>query len=214
MTHRGIKDSRNPGYNPEPRIQKPKSNAVTFPGRAHVASCAFGALLAVAACNTPIMDAVLDRTVDPESRFGRPVAKQSTYTPTPFVNWETPHVSPIALTPDASRLLAVNTPDNRLEVIQLLDPPTETSGEPFPLGRVVASIPVGLEPVSVRLRSDHEAWVVNHVSDSVSIVDLDAGVVVETLFPGDEPTDVAFAAGRAFVVCSQINRVIVYDLAN
>ena len=32
-----------------------------------------GALLAVAACNTPLMDAVLDRTVDPESRFGRPV---------------------------------------------------------------------------------------------------------------------------------------------
>ena len=32
-----------------------------------------------------------------------------------FVNWESPHVNPLALTPDGATLLAVNTPDNRLE---------------------------------------------------------------------------------------------------
>ncbi|MBL8769693.1 MAG: hypothetical protein JNL94_20145, partial [Planctomycetes bacterium] len=33
-----------------------------------------------------------------------------------FVNWENPHVHPIDLTPDGATLLAVNTPDNRLEL--------------------------------------------------------------------------------------------------
>ena len=79
-----------------------------------------------------------------------------------LVNWETPHVSPLAMTADGLRLLAVNTPDNRLQVFDL------TWGNPVAL----ADIPVGLDPVSVRARSNTEAWVVNHVSDSVSIVDL------------------------------------------
>lgn len=205
---------RDQGFNPKSKIQSPKSPMCPATARGSVMALVTGGLLAIAACNTPLMDAVLDRTVEPESRFGRPVAKQTTYAPTPFVNWETPHVSPIALTQDGSRLLAVNTPDNRLEVIALAPSAIESMSEAGPLGAVLQSIPVGLEPVSVRVRSEREAWVVNHVSDSVSIVDLDAGVVVETLLPGDEPTDVAFAGGRAFVVCSQINRVMVYDLAD
>ncbi len=36
-----------------------------------------------------------------------------------------------------------------------------------------ASVPVGLEPVAVAARTDREVWVVNHLSDSVSIVELD-----------------------------------------
>jgi len=36
----------------------------------------------------------------------------------------------------------------------------------------VASVPVGLEPVSVAARSDGEMWVANHLSDSVSVVDV------------------------------------------
>ncbi len=127
-----------------------------------------------------------------------------TYQPRSFVNWETPHVAPLALTPDRARLLAVNTPDASLEIFEL------AGGTPTLQKRVA----VGLDPVTVRPRTAGEAWVVNHVSDSISIVDLDAGLVVQTLHPGDEPTDVAFAAGRAFVVCSQENRVAVYDLAN
>lgn len=121
-----------------------------------------------------------------------------------FVNWETPHVTPLALTPDGSRLLAVNTPDNRLEVFDL------TSGWPVPL----ISIPVGLDPVSVRARSDAEVWVVNHISDSISVVDLTLGSVVRTIRTLDEPCDVVFAGApqRAFISCSQANQVMVLGL--
>ncbi|NNE06989.1 MAG: T9SS type A sorting domain-containing protein [Gemmatimonadetes bacterium] len=72
-------------------------------------------------------------------------------------------------------------------------------------------IMVGLEPVSVRQRTANEVWVVNHVSDDISIVDLSLGRVVTTLQTGDEPTDVCFANGRAFVVVSQEDRVLVFD---
>ena len=125
-----------------------------------------------------------------------------------LVNWETPHVSPLALTPDGSKLLAVNTPDNRLEVFEL------GSGLPVYAG----SIPVGLDPVSVRVRNAGEAWVVNHVSDTVSVVDLVNFNVRATLATDDEPCDVVFAGvpRRAFVSCSQANTVLVFkplDLA-
>ena len=120
-----------------------------------------------------------------------------------FVNWENPHVHPIDLTPSGDLLLVVNTPDNRLEVFDL------TSGLP----RSLASVPVGLDPVSVRARNDDQAWVVNHVSDSVSVVDLGTMSVIRTLPTLDEPADVVFAGdpARAFVSCSQVNRVMVFD---
>ena len=119
-----------------------------------------------------------------------------------FVNWESPHIAPLDVT-DNGMILAVNTADNRLEVI-----------DPF-LG-VVDSIPVGLDPVSVRARNAIEAWVVNHLSDSISIIDLSTGNVVKTLYPGDEPTDVVFAGTpqRAFVSVSQRNQIAVFDPAN
>ncbi len=125
---------------------------------------------------------------------------------TSFLNWEHPHVSPLALTPNGARLLAVNTPDNRLEVFDV---------SPAGLVRLDA-IAVGLDPVSVRARSDVEAWVVNHVSDTISIVDLISGHVVATLATEDEPADVVFAGNpeRAFVSCSQVNLVQVFDLAD
>ncbi|WP_205519516.1 hypothetical protein [Pyxidicoccus caerfyrddinensis] len=121
-----------------------------------------------------------------------------------FVNWEDPHVHPLELTPDGSRLLAVNTADNRLMVFDL----TSKRGP-----ELVASIPVGLDPVSVRARSNSEAWVVNHISDSVSIVDLRNGYVRATVQTDDEPADVIFAGRpqRAFITCSQVNRVLVVD---
>jgi DNA-binding beta-propeller fold protein YncE len=122
------------------------------------------------------------------------------------VNWETPHVSPLALTPDGSRLLAVNTADNRLEVFDL------ASGTPVAL----AAIAVGLDPVSVRARTNDEVWVVNHISDTVSIVSLAGGAVVATLDTDDEPADVVFAGSPelAYVSCSQANTVLVFDPAN
>ncbi|MFO0972779.1 MAG: hypothetical protein U1A27_04970 [Phycisphaerae bacterium] len=125
---------------------------------------------------------------------------------TGFVNWETPHVSPIAITPGGGRLLVVNTADNRLEVFDI------TGAEPVH----TASIPVGLDPVSVRARTNGEAWVINHVSDSISIVDLPSARVVRTVGAGDEPTDVVFAGSpqRAFVSVSQLNQVRVWDPNN
>lgn len=123
-----------------------------------------------------------------------------------FANWENPHVHPMDMTPDGTKLLAVNTADNRLEVFDV------TSGRPLKLG----SVPVGLDPVSVRARSDTEAWVVNHISDDVSIVSLVSMNVVRTLRTDDEPADVEFggAPQRAFVSCSQANSVLVFDVAN
>ncbi|MFM7298040.1 MAG: hypothetical protein ACKO4Q_12575, partial [Planctomycetota bacterium] len=123
-----------------------------------------------------------------------------------FVNFETPHVHPLELAPGAARLLAVNTPDSRLEVFDLA------------AGGVVRAfeVPVGLDPVSVRARSATEAWVVNHVSDSISIVDLTTRNVVRTLATDDEPCDVVFTTSpaRAFVSCSRPDTVLVFDLAN
>ncbi len=122
-----------------------------------------------------------------------------------YVNFESSQVHPIALTPSGGRLLVVNTPDALLEVFSVT-----SDGGLLPS----ASIPVGLEPVSVVARSDSEAWVVNHLSDTVSIVDLALGTTVRTLPVGDEPTDVVFANGRAFVAVSQEDAVKVFDLGN
>ncbi|MGD9690838.1 MAG: hypothetical protein AB7K52_15150 [Phycisphaerales bacterium] len=124
-----------------------------------------------------------------------------------FVNWESPHVHPMDLTPDRTRLLAVNTADARLEVFAV-----SSGGDLVRIG----SVPVGLDPVSVRARSNNEAWVVNHVSDSVSVVDLDTLRVRATLGTKDEPCDVVFAgaAGRAFVSCQTTREVLVFDPAN
>jgi YVTN family beta-propeller protein len=115
-------------------------------------------------------------------------------------------VHPVDVTPDGTTLLVANTADDRLEVFTL--------GGTLPVH--VASIPVGLDPVTVRARTNGEAWVVNRVSDSVSIVDLAAHNVTATLTVGDEPADVIFAGApqRAFVSISEENAVAVYDPAN
>ncbi len=121
-----------------------------------------------------------------------------------FINFESPHVYPLDLTPDGQKLLAVNTADNRLEVFEL------SSGRLSHL----SSIPVGLDPVSVRARSNTEAWVVNHISDNISIVDLNIGVVVKSINTDNEPCDVVFAGtpGKAFVTCSEPNTLLIFDL--
>ena len=79
-----------------------------------------------------------------------------------FVTFETGQVRPLAMSPDGTRLFAVNTPDDRLEIFDI------------GVGTLthVGSVPVGLEPVAIAARSNSEVWVVNHLSDSVSIVDV------------------------------------------
>lgn len=124
-----------------------------------------------------------------------------------FVNFESPQIHPIDVTPDGTFVLVTNTADNRLAILDRLD-----AGNL----RLRTSVPVGLEPVSVRALDETTAWVVNHLSDSVSIVDLNEGRVVATLQTGDEPADVVFAGSprRAFVSISQENRIMVFDPAN
>ena len=109
-----------------------------------------------------------------------------------FVEFESGQVRPLAISPDGNSLFAVDTPNATLEVFDL------TSGRPVFSYRV----PVGLEPVALAARSNTEVWVVNLISDSVSVVSLtNTPHVVRTLLVGDEPRDIVFAGNplRAFV---------------
>ncbi|WNG58151.1 hypothetical protein F0U59_27930 [Archangium gephyra] len=125
-----------------------------------------------------------------------------------FTLFESGQVRPLALSPNGVFLYAVNTPDNRLEIFKV------TAGT---LSHV-SSVPVGLEPVAVAARSDGEVWVVNHLSDSVSIVKHNmfgrAGAVVRTLLVGDEPRDIVFAGpskGRAFITAAHRGQNVPFD---
>jgi YVTN family beta-propeller protein len=116
-----------------------------------------------------------------------------------YTLFESGQVRPLAMSPDGTRLFAVNTPDNRLEILAI-----GAGGSLTP----VDSVPVGLEPVAVAARSDSEVWVVNHLSDSVSIVDVSAAPprVVRTVLVGDEPRDIVFAGAahdRAFITTAR-----------
>jgi len=106
----------------------------------------------------------------------------------PFWSFETGHVRPLALSPDGTRLFAVNTPDNQLEIFDVSASGLTHAG----------SVPVGLEPCSVAARSDGEVWVVNHLSDSASVVDVASSPprVTRSLLVGDEPRDIVFAGPR------------------
>src|SRR5213080_1011385 len=122
-----------------------------------------------------------------------------------FVNFESGHVRPLALSPAGDRLFAVNTPDNRLAVYAV-----GASGL-----SLAAEVPVGLEPVAAAARTNlagqTEVWVVNHLSDSVSVVEIDPSDVTRsrvarTLAVGDEPRDIVFAGSghaRAFVTAAR-----------
>jgi DNA-binding beta-propeller fold protein YncE len=109
-----------------------------------------------------------------------------------FIEFESGQVRPIAMSTDRTKLFAVNTPNNSLEIFN-------TTSEGLALQ---ARVPVGMEPVAVAVLNDNEVWVVNHLSDSVSVVSL-AGTprVIRTLLVGDEPRDIVFAGSpaRAFI---------------
>jgi YVTN family beta-propeller protein len=128
----------------------------------------------------------------------------TTFAQASFQNFETAVVHPIRVSSDGSLLYVANTPDNRLEVYSLANPAN-------PL--LVRVIPVGLEPVSVAPRTNDEIWVVNNLSDSVSIVSVSAGRVVATLAVKDEPADVVFAGSpaRAFVTAMASDSIYVFD---
>jgi len=121
------------------------------------------------------------------------LAQPNPYSQT-FTAFESGQVRPLAITPDKKFLLAVNTPDAKLEIFRIKHDKLDHR----------ASVPVGLEPVAVAIRNGDEAWVVNHLSDTVSIIELKDknSFVKRTLLVGDEPRDIVFAGpgkNRAFI---------------
>ncbi len=120
-----------------------------------------------------------------------------------YVNFEGAQTSPVRLSADGARLFAVNTPDARLSVFDL----TQQSNPVL-----ISEIPVGIEPVSVNPRTNDEVWVVNQVSDSISVVSVSQGIITDTIYVKDEPADVVFVGNRAFVSVSRNNAVRVYDV--
>ncbi|MBW2716237.1 MAG: SMP-30/gluconolactonase/LRE family protein, partial [Deltaproteobacteria bacterium] len=136
-----------------------------------------GVYLCVVVCSTLSVGATL-------------ASAQSTY-----LTFDTLQGRPIAISPDGTKLFAIDTPDNHLEIFDI-----DGNGDLVPAG----SVPVGMEPTAVAARSNDEVWVVNFLSDSVSVIDVSGAVprVVRTLLVGDEPSDIVFAGpsdDRAFI---------------
>jgi len=108
--------------------------------------------------------------------------------------FETVPVQPVAMSPDGSQLFVLNVPDSQLEIFAVTPSGISHTG----------SVQVGMEPSAIGVRNDDEVWVVNHLSDSVSIVDLTTSppAVSRTLIVGDEPFGIAFGGpggNRAFI---------------
>lgn len=115
-----------------------------------------------------------------------------------YTLFESGVVRPLAVSTNGALLLATNTPDGQLEIFEI-----QSQGL-----RHLRSVPVGVEPVAVAVRNENEVWVVNHLSDSISVVDISDpvnAVVKQTLLVGDEPRDIVFAGSggnRAFITCA------------
>ena len=125
-----------------------------------------------------------------------------------------PHARPLAIS--GSFVYVANTPADTLDII-------DTSSR-----AVVARVSTGIDPVSVAVRPDgKEVWVANHVSDSVSVIDIDSGsdtyrqvvATVQEVDAGtfatrfDEPAGIAFASdAKAYVALSPSNRVAIVDV--
>ncbi len=140
-----------------------------------------------------------------------------------YTHFESGPVRPIALSLDGRQLFVTNISDAHLEIYWVKDE-----------GRGLehrASVPVGLEPVAVAAESNNRVWVVNHLSDSVSVIDLGLALdqaegdpegdgprtprVVKTLLVGDEPRDIVFAGPkgkRAFITTARRGQNSVVDL--
>src|SRR5580693_5754781 len=134
-----------------------------------------------------------------------PIAAQ--VPPSEFVNFEGAQTNPIRISADGTRLFALNTPNGTLSVFSLATPSSPA---------LIAEIPVGIEPVSVNINpnvaGDNEAWVVNQISNSVSVVSVSQGIVTDTIYAKAEPSDVVFAGnGLAFVSVARSNLVNVYS---
>src|SRR5580698_8127323 len=134
-----------------------------------------------------------------------PIAAQ--VPPSEFVNFEGAQTNPIRISADGTRLFALNTPNGTLSVFSLATPSSPA---------LIAEIPVGIEPVSVNINpsvpGNNEAWVVNQISNSVSVVSVSKGIVTDTVYAKAEPSDIVFAgSGLAFVSIARSHLVNVYS---
>lgn len=127
-----------------------------------------------------------------------------------------PHASPIVL--HQQKVYVTNTP---AATVDILDASTQ---------QVVASVPVGIDPVALALHPDGtELWVSNHVSDSVSVIDIDPTslsylTVIATVQDiaentgatrFDEPVGIAFAnSEKAYVALSSENKIAIVDVTS
>nr|MDJ0867460.1 hypothetical protein [Myxococcota bacterium] len=143
--------------------------------------------------------------------------RRANHEPVGFQLFTSPQSQPLALSADGARLYVANTTSNSVSEVNTAS------------GFQLAQIEVGLEPVSVAVRPGaDEVWVSNHVSDSVSVIDVDAAspsfrrvvATVQSTAGGatdfDEPVGIAFTAdgAKAYVALSSTNRVAVIDAAS
>ena len=129
-------------------------------------------------------------------------AKENTFSnlsgpavPREYVLFESDPVRPLAMSHDGKYLFVTNIPDSHIEMYAITK---------FGLSHY-QSIPVGLEPVAVAVtQDDSQLWVVNHLSDSISVIDLTVypAIVQKTLLVGDQPRDIVFGGenfNKAFI---------------
>lgn len=128
-----------------------------------------------------------------------------------------PQINPMALSEDGTRLYVANTTSGTLSVLDVTDPLAPAR---------LADIRVGHDPVSVAVlpggvAGDELVFVVNHISDSISVVSRNQLAVVQTItaFDADgvtlmdEPTGISFVGpNRALVTLDQPNQVMALDI--
>jgi YVTN family beta-propeller protein len=128
-----------------------------------------------------------------------------------------PESNPMALSEDGTRLYVANTTSGTLSVLDVSNPlhPSE-----------LTQIKVGMDPTGVAvlpggINGDELVFVVNHISDTVSVVSRKQLAVVQTLQQLDsngvtqtnEPVGVVFSdPSRAFVTLDEPNQVLVLDV--
>lgn len=117
-------------------------------------------------------------------------------------NFESPQTNPIRLSSSGTRLFAVNTDLDRVSVFSLSAPQSPAR---------IAEIPVGIGPVSLWPKSEDEVWVVNQLSDSISVVSVSLGIVSDTIPCGDEPADIVMVGNYAYVTVARAKEVRVFD---
>ena len=131
-----------------------------------------------------------------------------------YPSFLSPHARPILV--HEGRVFVANTPSDTVDVIDAKS------------RKITRRIDVGIDPVSLAIRPDgRELWVANHVSDSVSIIDINPKSrtylrVVDTVQDFDlrtkatrfdEPVGIAFASNeKAYVALSSENKIAIVDV--